>query len=92
MTDSAVHIIADGRVQGVGFRFFVRQHASSLGLTGWVRNCIDGKVEIHAEGEHATLELFIGHVRQGPTFGHVDDLVIEWTQPERIYSGFDITF
>lgn len=85
-------MIVHGRVQGVGFRFFVRQHATALGLSGWVRNLSGGGVEAYAEGDRPAIEEFIGRVKRGPTFGHVDDLDIEWSEPTHSYIGFDITY
>ena len=92
MPDNAVHLIAHGMVQGVGFRFFVRDHATSSGLKGWVKNLPDGTVEIHAEGEKEILENLIKKVEKGPFFGSVTHLTIDWVDPENIYSSFDIAF
>jgi len=92
MAKRAVHMIASGRVQGVGFRFFVREHAAALGLVGWVKNLADGSVEIHAEGDEALLDDLVARVERGPTFGRVDDLTVDWVEPERSYSYFSIEF
>jgi acylphosphatase len=66
--------IVSGRVQGVGFRFFVNRAAAIEGLHGWVRNLPDGRVEIRAEGESAALERFERQVRQGPPGARIDDV------------------
>jgi len=66
--------IVSGRVQGVGFRFFVNRAAAVEGLHGWVRNLADGRVEIRAEGEFDALERFERHVRQGPPAARVDEI------------------
>ena len=92
MLDSAVHMIVHGRVQGVGFRFFVRDHAASLGVNGWVRNLPDGTVEIHAEGKKEILQNLIKKVEKGPFFGSVSDLTIDWVEPKNIYNNFSIGF
>jgi acylphosphatase len=55
----SVHLIVSGRVQGVCFRAGTRDQALELGLCGWAKNCPDGTVEIHAEGDKKTLEQFI---------------------------------
>jgi acylphosphatase len=68
--------IVTGRVQGVGFRFFVHRAAATEGLHGWVRNLPDGRVEITAEGEADALERFEGRVRQGPPASRVADVEI----------------
>lgn len=64
----------EGRVQGVGFRAFVRRRARDLGLDGWVRNAADGTVEAEAAGDPASLDAFEDHLRQGPPAGRVTDL------------------
>lgn len=92
MPFKALHIIAHGMVQGVGFRFFVRERSLQYGIKGWVRNLPDGTVEIHAEGEEERLDLFIAEVRRGPSFGHVARLVKEWVEPKNKYNDFRIVF
>ena len=92
MPDNAVHVIAHGMVQGVGFRFYVREHASSSGLKGWVKNLPDGTVEIHAEGKQEILQDFITKVEKGPFFGSVSHLTVEWVEPEKKYNSFNIAF
>ena len=61
-----LHVLVRGRVQGVGFRWFVRETARELGLAGWVRNRPDGVVEVAAEGSAATLERLREQLRNGP--------------------------
>ena len=92
MPFKAIHIIVHGIVQGVGFRFFVRERSHQYGIKGWVRNRSDGSVEIHAEGEEERLNEFIAEVRKGPSFGHVSRLVKEWVEPKNTYNDFRIVF
>jgi acylphosphatase len=92
MAMEAVHMIVHGRVQGVGFRFFVREQATRLGVKGWVKNLPDGTVEIEAQGEKSQLEKLIDQVKQGPSFGNVDDININWKSPESSFSSFSIEF
>lgn len=66
--------IVIGRVQRVGFRFFVHRAAAIEGLHGWVRNLPDGRVEISAEGEAEALDRFERSVRQGPPASRVDEV------------------
>jgi acylphosphatase len=66
-----------GRVQGVGFRYFVLDVARREGLTGWVRNREDGAVEIEAQGDAEALQRFEVSVRQGPRSARVDDVVVD---------------
>ena len=61
-----LHVRVTGRVQGVGFRWFVRERARRLGLSGWVRNLRDGSVEVAAAGDSGQLDLLIGELRRGP--------------------------
>jgi len=64
--------LVTGRVQGVGFRYFVHAVATREGVHGWVRNTHDGGVEIAAEGDVETLDRFERAVRQGPPGARVD--------------------
>jgi acylphosphatase len=66
-----IHLLVRGRVQGVGFRAFVLHHARALGLSGWVRNCADGAVELEAEGDRAGLERLVEAVSRGPSGARV---------------------
>jgi acylphosphatase len=59
-------------VQGVGFRYFTRQAAKQVGVTGWVKNRIDGTVEALARGNAEQLKLFENELNQGPSFSYVD--------------------
>jgi acylphosphatase len=61
-----------GRVQGVGFRWFVRHQAENLGITGWARNLPDGRVEVAASGAAPMLERFDRALRRGPRFSDVE--------------------
>jgi acylphosphatase len=78
----AVHLIACGRVQGVWFRAGTQEQALQLGVNGWAKNCPDGSVEIHAEGEKEILEQFINWCRKGPPAAQVATLDIEWVSPQ----------
>ncbi|HUG49133.1 MAG TPA: acylphosphatase [Candidatus Limnocylindria bacterium] len=71
-----------GRVQGVGFRWFVRRQAIGLGLTGWVANEPGGSVRVVAEGEPAALEELAGLLRRGP-----DGAAVERVDVERLPFG-----
>ena len=63
-----------GRVQGVGFRFYVWRTARSLGLRGWVRNLPDGTVEVAAAGSPAALRHLEQHLGAGPAQAHVEQV------------------
>jgi acylphosphatase len=83
------HIRITGRVQGVFFRQWTADTAKRLGVTGWVRNCPDGSVEVHASGESEAVEELIKSLRHGPPMAEVDDLVIEVTEAQP-GAGFSI--
>lgn len=69
-------IIASGRVQGVGFRFFCQLNATSLNLTGFAKNLYDGNVEIEVQGQKENLDLFINKIESGNRFIKIDNLNI----------------
>lgn len=71
-----VHIFVSGRVQKVGFRFFTRQKAQRLGLTGWVRNRTDGRVEVEATGEKEKIDQFLDWLYRGSPLAKVDDVEV----------------
>ena len=78
-----------GRVQGVGFRYFVERAAKPLGITGWVRNLDDGSVEVYAVGTEAQLSDLAGLLRQGPRWAEVRG-VEESDAAVENYSGFSV--
>ena len=88
----AVNLIAKGRVQGVGFRWFVNQEAQKSGVLGYVRNLPDGNVEIAAEGDEEAVEDFMTQVKKGPGFSRVVDLLIEKKPYSGRFKSFNITF
>jgi len=67
-----------GRVQGVGFRASAASEARRLQLTGWIRNQLDGSVEVLAEGPDASAESFLAWLRRGPSLAHVTGVDPEW--------------
>jgi acylphosphatase len=70
-----LHFLIQGRVQGVGFRWFVHREASELDLCGWVRNTEDGEVEVVASGSEADLAELRASLRRGPRGSRVDRLI-----------------
>ena len=70
-----LHFLIQGRVQGVGFRWFVHREASELDLRGWVRNTEDGDVEVVASGSVEDLAELRATLRRGPRGSRVDRLV-----------------
>ncbi|MFB3906681.1 MAG: acylphosphatase [Acidobacteriota bacterium] len=83
----ARRFIIRGRVQGVGFRYFVYEAAHQLGLCGWVANRRDGTVEVHAETEDpAKMRSFLALVSTGPPHAYVDDYDVRDVEPENCES------
>jgi acylphosphatase len=79
----------NGRVQGVGYRYFVLREAESLGITGFARNLPDGRVEVVAEGPEEALARFEARLREGPAFASVTS-VERVDAPARGDAGFHI--
>jgi acylphosphatase len=79
MADRArVHLLLSGRVQGVAFRASTVDEALALGVSGWVRNLPDGRVEVEAEGERAAVEGLVAWCRRGPPAARVDGVDAKW--------------
>ncbi|MCU0484930.1 MAG: acylphosphatase [Anaerolineales bacterium] len=79
-----------GRVQGVGFRYFVAEHAERLAVTGWVRNRWDGSVEVTAEGPRIALERLIIQLERGPASAYVSRVQVQWEPATGEFSGFRV--
>jgi len=86
----ATRLLIRGIVQGVGFRYFAIRAARELGITGWVRNLNDGRVEAVAAGAPEALADFIGRVRQGPRGAQVLGLESHDTTLDETTRGFEI--
>jgi acylphosphatase len=85
----AYRFVVRGRVQGVGYRYFVLRQAEALGVSGFARNLADGAVEVMAEGSDAALVDFEARLREGPAFAEVASIERE-TGPDRGSGGFHI--
>jgi len=85
-------IVVSGRVQGVFFRDHTRRWASSLNLTGWVRNLSDGRVEALAEGDKENIEKLAAKLQEGPPLAHVDNVEVEWEDYKGDFKDFRITY
>lgn len=84
------HIFISGWVQGVGFRYWTRSSAQKLGLTGWVRNLPDGRVEAVFEGAGEKVEEMIEKCRQGPQWAGDNKIEVEWEKASEEFSEFEI--
>ncbi|MCU0294198.1 MAG: acylphosphatase [Thermoanaerobaculaceae bacterium] len=83
------HFLVSGRVQGVGFRYFVAREARSLSLEGWVRNLPDGRVEAVARGDSGQMEALLGRLWQGSPMSKVLDVTVDDTT-DGVQEGFAI--
>lgn len=85
-------IRAQGRVQGIGFRYALRDEAQRLGVSGWVRNRTDGSVEGLLQGEPSAVEALVDWARRGPRAARVERFAESEPEPQfdRSYSGFEI--
>jgi len=81
-----------GRVQGVGYRFALRDEALRLGVAGWVRNRADGSVQALLQGDEAALDALVAWARRGPRAARVDEVRDEapLAQDQRRYDAFEI--
>ncbi len=85
-----LHVLLQGRVQGVGFRYFVQRQAAGLRVTGWTRNRWDGSVEVVAEGDRAQLEALLRALRRGPSGARVTTVVPNWRDATGEFQTFSI--
>lgn len=87
--EERAHVFVSGRVQGVSFRDATRSQAEQIGLSGWVRNTQDGRVEAIFEGEPDAVRQMIDWCESGPSSADVEDVSVENEQPEGL-SGFEV--
>ena len=85
-----LHAHIEGRVQGVGFRYFVKQSARDLNLTGWVRNRWNGAVEVAAEGTKESLETLLRDLRQGPRANTSEHVQVDWEASTGEFKRFQV--
>jgi acylphosphatase len=71
-----IHIVASGRVQGVGYRYFCQSTAMQMGLTGWARNLPGRSVEVEVQGSVAELDRYREELAAGPALANVDNIEI----------------
>ena len=81
-----------GRVQGVGFRWFVIHSAERLRVTGWTRNLADGRVEVFAQGEPPALEALAQDLRTGPRAARVEEVGSIEEAPDPGLSDFSVRY
>lgn len=84
------HIFVSGRVQGVGYRYFVKSNARKVGVTGWVRNLPDTRVEAVLQGNKTQIEDMLARCRRGPMLSEVTDIEVRWEEKEQDFWTFEI--
>jgi len=89
--DKRMHVLYSGSVHGVGFRYTAERIAESLGLTGWVKNLRDGRVEIVCEGKEPALKEFLQKI-EGIFKDYIRNSDIEWNDATKEFEIFDIRF
>jgi len=82
MSESAKYVRVTGRVQGVFYRAWSQAQARELAISGLIRNCPDGSVEAHLQGEDSSVSRMIDRMRRGPANARVEDVEIEDAAPE----------
>jgi acylphosphatase len=87
-----VHAFYSGRVQGVGFRVSAEEAARHFGVLGWVKNLRDGRVELVAEGEQATLERFLEALRTGAMKNMIAHVDLSWSSASDTFDEFEIRY
>ena len=91
MERARAHVFLSGMVQGVNFRWYTTQHARTHGVSGWVRNLDDGRVEAVFEGARDDVEACVRWCREGPRYARVSDVHVEWEESEGL-AEFDVEY
>lgn len=89
---SKLHLFIEGRVQGVGFRYATHAQACALGLTGWVRNCADGRVEAEFYGPKHRLESILTWCEHGPQGASVSSAKASWGETDDPPATFRVRY
>ena len=85
-----VRVRVRGRVQGVWYRASTQERALALGLSGWVRNLVDGGVELEAQGPSAAVDALVSWCRTGPPMARVDDIAVQKIEPQVPAGSFEV--
>lgn len=92
MEIARLHIVIEGIVQGVFFRASTIEESTKLGLTGWVKNCSDGRVEAVFEGETDKIEQIVEWCKKGPPGAVVRNVETVWERATGEYDSFTIKY
>ncbi len=86
------HLMISGRVQGVFYRMETKSAADRIGVSGWVKNKRDGRVEAVAEGEKEQVEALIQWCREGPPAARVHDVEVSFEPYQGEFASFEVTY
>lgn len=86
------HAVISGRVQGVGFRYFVQRLAAQRNIKGFTRNLPDGDVEVAGQGPRPALDALLEDIQRGPSMSRVTNINVVWHEKEQHFDGFNIRF
>ncbi len=84
------HIFISGFVQGVGFRQFIRHHAQKLGITGWVKNLPDARVEAFFQGTKKNIDHMISLCKKGTIVSEVENVYVDWEDTTQQFTTFEV--
>jgi acylphosphatase len=87
-----IYVRISGKVQGVWFRASTKQEAEKIGVTGWVKNTLDGEVEAIFQGSKEQIQLIIDWCHHGPLLSNVTNLIVKDIDSDEIYSSFSIRY
>ena len=86
------HVRYSGRVHGVGFRLTAEETAQHMGVTGWVKNLRDGRVEVVAEADEPKLQRFLDELRNGPMKNFITKVDVSWSPASETFDEFEIRY
>ena len=92
MTNARAHVVVSGRVQGVFFRDYTQRQAGALGVRGWVRNLLDGRVEALFEGEEKAVQRMVAWCQQGSPEAYVTDVEVDYQPYVGEFLGFQVRY
>ena len=82
--------VISGKVQNVSYRAYAQDSADELGVTGWVKNSVDGTVLLCAQGDPAVLKEYVEYLHEGSLSSEVEAVSVEWSTIEEVFSDFSI--
>ncbi|MBM3257858.1 MAG: acylphosphatase [Candidatus Nealsonbacteria bacterium] len=86
------HVFVSGRVQGVFYRDTCKKKAEKLGVSGWIKNLRDSRVEGVFEGDRENVDKMVNWARKGPIWAKIDDFSVVWDNYQAEFKGFEIKY